>query len=504
MADEVDLRCVDVATRNAVEIERAERAREREQIHRTLPEVVARDERAWHVHEVRAGGIDLSVRPGGERRVVDEVEIERELMCRVVERIGGNSVSAANSMQRQVDGNDDESLVREGVGDSNGIQPVAREAMLEDDDRPAAYWLRGASRARCVGYGSEHWDRNRLGRNRHRIETRQQFARRIESRRSAEPGRGEWRRRIRLGWTRAVVRNVQRSLVEIRVSRKLNRRALRRQRSSRQARVHDGNGSRCRDGRAREHVHRVARVLRRETERQHDVRRIEPQRLAGDLELRSRQFAEPVERCVGDGGARRERGLEIRIVCVGNGGCAGRCRDAIRQHDEITDIRRNGSRARHERLQRPKLHDRVADTRIGRKARTEVGAEHERLGKADHCFRRAVDDHLRQVDARCGQRVRIERAREARADHRISGKAIELIHARLQRHERIGGLDIQRAVSRAAEIDVRRIRKHTLQGLEECGRWSVLLRRCGAAWIAVTARRISRPDFSLAAAPATR
>ena len=81
MADEVDARGVDVARPIAIQIEVGERAREREQVHRALTEVVARDERARHVDEVQCRR-RRSCHPARRQRVVvDEVEIERALVA---------------------------------------------------------------------------------------------------------------------------------------------------------------------------------------------------------------------------------------------------------------------------------------------------------------------------------------------------------------------------------------------------------------------------------------
>src|SRR4030095_439613 len=90
VTDEVDLRRVDVAARDTVEIELAERSREGKQIDSTLAEVVAGDERIRHVDEVRAGAVDRAIRPRSAGRIVDEVEVERELAGRVIERVGGD------------------------------------------------------------------------------------------------------------------------------------------------------------------------------------------------------------------------------------------------------------------------------------------------------------------------------------------------------------------------------------------------------------------------------
>ncbi len=194
--------------------------------------------------------------------------------------------------------------------------------------------------------------------------------------------------------------------------------------------------------------------------------------------------------------------LKLFVVGIRSDGRAGSGLDAVREHDQIADVLRIGPGARHQRLQRSDLEDRAADDRIVCHIRAEVRAEHERFRKTDDRFGQRVDDDLRHVDVCCTQRALVDRAREARADHRVGRKAIELIDARLQRHERVGWLDIQRTVGRAGKVDIGRIRKHALQRLEErgCRRRSA---RAGVAppGLPLPLAGFVGPDFSLPPPP---
>src|SRR6185437_9520429 len=96
VAEEVNPSRVDVRARGRIQIQRGQRAGERDEIGGRLAQVIARGQQAREVDEARAGGIDLSIRTGRAGRVVHDIQIERALDRAArrqpepgVQRIGG-------------------------------------------------------------------------------------------------------------------------------------------------------------------------------------------------------------------------------------------------------------------------------------------------------------------------------------------------------------------------------------------------------------------------------
>ena len=150
---------------------RRNRVRELEQIGDALTQVVARGQKARKIDEPAARRIDRAIRTRRAGRVVLEVEIERALgraergerRVADVERIG----RVGDAVQRQIDRDDRETLRGERAGDRERIGAVARDAVLEDHDRPAGGRL-GVARAR-VRQRHHHRHGLRRGRDRERI-----------------------------------------------------------------------------------------------------------------------------------------------------------------------------------------------------------------------------------------------------------------------------------------------------------------------------------------------
>jgi hypothetical protein len=174
----------------------------------------ARGQQAREVDEVAARGIDIAVGTRCAGRVVLEIEIERALgrehECArgvrddlvVEERVG----RIRQAVQGQVDRDDAETGLCERAGDRERVRAVARDAMLEDHDRPAGRRL-GVSRIRVR---QRQQDRNflRVGLyrkwvgerdvRRGRIEPGLVVRRDVRTRRGM-PETGQWRRRVARG-----------------------------------------------------------------------------------------------------------------------------------------------------------------------------------------------------------------------------------------------------------------------------------------------------------------
>ena len=253
-----------------------------------------------------------------------------------------------------------------------------------------------------------------------------------------------------------------------------------------------------------EYRERIARRLRRKTERYDHAGRIDADQ-ASDAQMCECQSADRIQRCVGDRGARRRTrtrqdfadGLIAYCLVVGiwNGSSASRAMNAIGQQDQIADI---GGAARGDQWlewlndERPASRARFHGNRG---AVVGIESEHFRERRNDRCLGGVVQRQLNYAQVRGCQRGRIDRASdEARRHIRGRREPIELIQRCGGRLERIHR-QIQRAVRdracAAGEVQIVGVREHATQGLklraEGCG-----ARRCGRCPIA--AGRVGRAD----------
>ena len=265
------------------EVQLRQRARERDEIGDALAQVVARGEHARQVDEVRARGIDLSVRAGCPGGVVLDIEVEGALDRAAgrqaesgVQRVRAGGVQRVagigDAVQRQVDGDHDVAGVREGVGHAEHVLAAARDAVLEDHHRPAARRRRRAQRRARVRHGDQHRDLQRLRRHRQRVEARDEGAGGVQREGRRVPVLGE---RCALA---EVVRNGEHADVHIRMAGQAQSRDGRGGESRRML-----HGQGLRRGGGGDQLQRVERRLRGEAERQHDLapgRRRSPARSA--------------------------------------------------------------------------------------------------------------------------------------------------------------------------------------------------------------------------------
>ncbi len=184
--------------------------------------------------------------------------------------------------------------------------------------------------------------------------------------------------------------------------------------------------------------------------------------------------------------------LDVGVVGVRHRRIALGVLDAIGEDDQIT-VARGAVRAEelaildagagHERMQRLDLEDRGADA-VEFLAGTDriIDAERQRgTGDADRRLGEVIGHHRHDDDRGGGEARRVERAAEVLADHRGRGETVESVDGGLVGHHRIGRLDIDGAVGRAGEIQIRRVGQHARVDLEQCRARGRRRRRCAAA-----------------------
>ena len=192
------------------------------------------------------------------------------------------------------------------------------------------------------------------------------------------------------------------------------------------------------------------------------------------------------------GTAGREGRLDGGVVGVRHGRIPLGVLDAIGEDDQVT-VARGAVRAQelaildagagHERMQRLDLEDRGADA-VEFLAGTDriIDAERQRgTGDADRRLGEVVGHHRHDDDRGGGEARRVERAAEVLADHRGRGETVESVDGRLVGHHRIGRLDVDGAVGRAGEVQIRRVGQHARVDLEQCRARGRRRRRCAAA-----------------------
>ena len=242
--------------------------------------------------------------------------------------------------------------------------------------------------------------------------------------------------------------------------------------------------------------HGVGGRLRRERVGQHDIgcRHADGR---SDREMRARQQADAVQgaRQGGTGGLRI---LDRDVIPVRRRDIAAGVLKPVRQDHEISHV--GGAGRGRERLEGNDFERRAAGVGRRRNPRAVVGAVRQRAAEPDGRFRRVVDVDLEKDHGRGRDRRRVDGRREPHGRARHRREPVERVQRRGVREER-RHRRIQRPVGRAGKIEIRREGQYAGQR-RKAGMELADARR--TAGIAVTRRRIGRPDFIGARARTSR